>query len=123
MNPTPWMHATLVSLEEILHHNALTVLARLVLLLPSMQIVLRRGIKDIEEPLPLIANLEHARHVPTSIAVIRRAPDRAQPIVVEHLIPFLTELVRAEDVVHFVDVQELLDDLCAERVACASGRE
>ena len=112
-----------IMLKEILHHNALTVLVRLVLLLPPVQIILRRRIKHIEVPVPLIAHLEHARHVPAPIAVIRRAPDGAQPVIVQDLIALLTELVRAEDVVHLVDVEELLDDLCAEGVSCASGRE
>ena len=121
----PPIHSSgpLVSSKEILHHNALPILTRLILLLPPMQIILRRRIKDIEEPLPLIADLEHARHVPAPIAVIRRAPDRAQPVVVQDLIALLAELVRAEDVVHFVDVEEFFDDLGAEGVAGASGRE
>lgn len=88
-----------------------------------MQIILRRRVKDVEESLPLIANLEHARHVPASVAVVRRAPDGAQPVIVQDLIPFLTELVRAEDVVHPVDVEELLHNLRAERVPRAAGRE
>ena len=116
-------NASLVSSKKILHHDALTVLIRLVLLLPPMQIILRRRVKDVEEPLPLIANLEHARHVPAPVAVIRRAPDRAQVIVVQDLVALLTELVRAEDVVHPVNVEELLDDLRAERVSRAAGRE
>ena len=110
----------MVSSKEILHHNALTILIRLILLLPPMQIILGRGIKDIEVPLSLIANLEHTRHISAPVAVIRRAPDCAQPIVVEDLISLLTELVRAEDVVHFVDIQELLHYLCTESVARAS---
>ena len=112
-----------IMLKEIFHHNALTVLVRLVLLLPPMQIILRRRIKHIEVPVPLIANLEHARHIPTPIAVVRCAPDGAQPVIVQDLIALLTELVRAEDVVHLVDVEELLDHLRAERVPCASGRQ
>ena len=113
----------LVSLKEILHHNALTILTRLVLLLPPMQIIFRRRVEHVEEPFPLIAHLEHARHVPTPVAVIWRAPHRAQPIIVQHLIPLLTELVRAQDVVHPVDLEELLHHLRAKRVAGAAGRE
>lgn len=120
-NPTTLMQTLVSCLKEILHHNALTVLVWLVLLLPSMQIILRRRIKHIEDPVPLIAHLEHARHVPAPIAVIRRAPDGAQPIVVQDLIALLTELVRAEDVAHLVHAEELPDHLCAKRVSCASG--
>lgn len=116
-------NASLVSSKKVLHHDALTVLIRLVLLLPPMQIILRRRVEDVEEPLPLIAHLEHARHVPAPVAVVGRAPDGAQPVVVQDLVALLAELVGAEDVGHPVDVEELLDDLRAERVACPAGRE
>ena len=115
--------ATLVSSKKILHHDALTILTRLVLLLPPMQVVLRRRVKDIEEPLPLIAHLKHTRHIPAPVAVVRRAPDRTQPIVVQDLIALLAELVRAQDVVHLVDIEELLHHLCAKGVARASWRQ
>lgn len=115
--------ATVVSSKEILNHDTLTILIRLILLLAPMQIILRRRIKDVEKPLPLIADLEHASHVPTPVAIVRRAPDSAQPVIVEDLIPLLTELVRAKDMVHFIDVQELLHHLRAESVARAPGRQ
>ena len=123
MPPVHASNATVVSSKEILNHNALTVLIRLILLLTPMQIIFRRRIKDIEEPLSLIADFEHTGHIPTPIAIIRRAPDRAQPVVIEDLIALLTELVRAEDMVHLVDIQELLHHLCAESVARASRRQ
>ena len=88
-----------------------------------MQIVLRRRIKDVEEPLHLIADLEHARHVPTPVAVIRRAPYRAQPIVIEHLIPLLTQLMRAQDMRHLIDVEELFHHLRPKRIPGPAGRE
>ena len=88
-----------------------------------MQIILRRRVEDIEEPFRLIAHLEHARHVAAPVAVIRGAPDGAQPVFVEDLVALLAELVRAQDVVHLVDVEELLDHLGAERVARAAGGE
>ena len=113
----------MVSSKKVLNHNALTILIRLILLLSPMQIILRRGVKHIEEPLRLIADLEHARHVAAPVAVIGRAPDRAQPIIIEDLIALLAELVRAEDVRHFVDVEELLHHLGAESVTGASGRQ
>ena len=121
--PTALMQNPGIMLKKILDDNALTVLVRLVLLLPPMQIILRRRVKHIEVPVPLIANLEHARHVPAPVAVVGRAPDGAQPVIVQDLIALLAELVRAEDVVHSVDVEELPDHLRAERVPCASGRE
>ena len=113
----------IIKSKKILHHNALPVLIGLILLLAPMQIVLRRGIKDVEEPLPLIADLEHARHVPAPIAVIWRAPDRAQPVVVEDLIALLAKLVRAENMRHVVHIEELLHDLGAKSIPRAPGRQ
>lgn len=93
------------------------------ILLPPMQIVLRRRIKHIKEPLPLIRHLQHTRHIPAPVAIIRRAPHRAQPVLVQHLIPFLAQLVRPQDVVHPVDVQELAHDLRAECVPRPARRQ
>ena len=86
-----------------------------------MLVILRRRSKDIKEPLPGIANLQHARHVTASVAVIRRTPHRAQSIVVQNLVALLTQLVGAQDVVHVVDGQEFLNNLRAKGVARPAG--
>jgi hypothetical protein len=86
-------------------------------------IILRCRRKDIEEAFPRVADLKHRCHVPAPVAVVGRAPDGAQPVVVEDLVAFLAELVRPQDVRHVVDGEELLDDLRAEGVACAARRE
>lgn len=83
-------------------------------------VVLGRGGEDVEEALARVADLEHAGHVTAAIAVVGRAPDGAEPVVVEDLVPFLAELVRPEDVAHVVDGQELLHHLRAEGVAGAA---
>ena len=86
-------------------------------------VVLGRGGEDVEEALARVTDLEHARHIAAAVAVVGGAPHRAQSVVVEHLVALLAELVRAQDVVHVVDGEELLDDLGAKRVAGAAGRE
>ena len=88
-----------------------------------MQIILRRGVEDVEETLRLIAHLEHARHVAAPVAVIGGAPDGAEAVVVEHLIALLTQLVRAEDMAHAVDVEELAHDLRPERIPGPAGAQ
>jgi hypothetical protein len=110
-------------LQKVIRQHALLlglVAARLQLL---DLVVLGRGSKDVEEALARVADLEHARHVAAAVAVVGRAPHRAQPVVVEHLVALLAELMRAQDVVHVVDGEKLLDDLGAKRVAGAAGRE
>lgn len=88
-----------------------------------VQVILRRRRKDVEETLAVQANLQHAGHVTAPVAVIRRAPDGAQAVIVQDLEPLLAQLVGAEDVAHAVDGQEFLDHLRAECVACAAWRQ
>lgn len=90
-------------------------------LIPLMQIILRRRRKHIKESLSRITNLQHTRHIATSITVIGRRPYCAEAVVVEYLVAFLAELVSAQDVRHAVYFEEFLDDLRAEGVACPAG--
>jgi len=76
-----------------------------------MQIILGRRCKHIEVSLPRIADLEHRGHIPTSIAIIRRRPHRAQSIVIQHLVAFLAELMGAQNMVHAIHLEELPDHL------------
>lgn len=88
-----------------------------------MLVVLGRGREHVEEALPDIADFQDASHITAPVAVVGGAPHRAQVVVVEDLEPLLAELVGAQDVVHLVDGEELLDDAGAERVAGAARRE
>lgn len=88
-----------------------------------MNVILRRRIEDVEEPFPSIADLKHAGHVATSIAVIWGAPHCAQSIVIEHLVSLLTELVRTKNVCHRVHREELLHHLCSEGVTGTARRQ
>lgn len=88
-----------------------------------MLFILRRRIKDIEEPLSRITDFQNRRQIPTSVTVIRRGPYCAEAIVVENLISFLTELVSAEDMRHAVYFQKLLDHLRSKCVSSSSGTQ
>ena len=88
-----------------------------------MHIILGCRVEHIEEALLLLVDLEHAGHVPAPITVIRRAPHRAQTVLVEHLEALLAQLVRPQDMTHAVDGEELAHDLRAERVPGAARAE
>lgn len=92
----------------------------LVLLLDAVDFVLRSCIEDIPLSLSSRADLENTGLVSTSIAVVGSAPDSGQPVIEHDHVPFITELVSAENVCHRVDLEEFLDDLSAESVASSS---
>lgn len=53
------------------------------------------------------ADLQYARAVPASIAVVGRGPHRAEPVVEQDGEALHAELVRAQDVLHVVGLEEL----------------
>lgn len=116
------LHKPRVS-QKIVNHRILPVFVLLRLLLVPMYVVLRRRIEDIEEPLAGIADFEHTGQISASIAVIWRTPNRAQSVIVEHLIPLLAQLMRPQDMRHAVDLEELANDLRAERIPRATRGE
>ena len=129
---SPWKNAFYLILLYIFVHTfqfrskeifSLHLFALLLLLLRPVSIVFRSGIEDVEESFARIAHFEHARHVTTPVAVIGRAPDRTQSIVIQDLIPFLTELMRPQDMRHRIDSQKLLHDLRTKRIPSATRRE
>ena len=92
----------------------------LVLLLNAVYFVLRGGVKDVPFPLPSRADLENTGFVAASVAVVGSAPHGRQPVIEHDHVPFITELVCAENVCHGVDLEEFLDDLSAKRVTGSS---
>lgn len=92
----------------------------LVLLLDAVDFVLRGGVEDIPLSLSGRADLENTSLVSASVAVVGSAPHGGQPVIEHDHVPFITELVCAENVCHGVDLEELLDDLCAKRITCSS---
>lgn len=88
-----------------------------------MDIIFRRRIEDIEIPFSGITDLEDAGHIPAPVAVIRRTPDGAQPVVVQYLIALLTQLMGSQDVRHAVHLEELADYLRPEGIPCPTRRE
>jgi len=97
-------------------------LLQILLLLP-MFLIIWCGIKNVKPPLPTIIHLEYARQIPTPVAVIGRAPNGTQSVVVKHLVALLAELVRAQDVRHAVYGEEFFDYLRAEGIPCTSRGE
>jgi len=92
----------------------------LVLLLDAVYFVLRGGVEDVPFSLSGGADLENTSLVSTSVAVVGSAPHGGQPVIEHDHVPFITELVCAENVCHGVDLEELLDDLCAKGVTGSS---
>jgi hypothetical protein len=61
-------------------------------------LVLRRGIKYVEEHTLIRAHLQYTRHIPTAVTVIWSGPDGRQVAVEEGSVALHAELVRAQDV-------------------------
>jgi hypothetical protein len=85
-----------------------------------MYFVLGSGIEDVPLSLSCRADLEDASLVSTSVAIVGCAPDGGQSVIEHDHVPLITELMCAENVYHGVDLEELLDDLCAKGVAGSS---
>jgi hypothetical protein len=88
-----------------------------------VHIVVRTRVEDIEETFASVTNFQHARHVPAAVTVVRRTPDGAQLVVEENLEPLLTQLVRAQVVNKFLQVNGMSHILRAERVPGATRAE
>ena len=67
---------------------------------------------------PKVPTSVHGRHLP--IAVVWRTPHRAQLIAVQHRVSFHTQLMRAQNMVHAVELEELAHDGRTESVPCSS---
>lgn len=91
-------------------------------------LILRCGVKDIKEPFPTGRYLKYTSHVTTStdkldprsrrrflpITVIRSTPDRTQLIIIQDRVPFHTQLMCSEDMVHPIQFQELSNNRRSE---------
>jgi hypothetical protein len=85
-----------------------------------MYFVLGSGIKDVPLSLSCRADLEDASLVSTSVAIVGCAPDGGQSVIEHDHVPFITELMCAENVYHRINLKELLDDLCAKGITGSS---
>lgn len=81
--------------KKIFHHDALPILIRLLLCLVPVQIVFWCRIEDVEETFSCITDFQHTGHVAASIAVVWCAPYSAQSVIIQYLVAFLAQLVRA----------------------------
>lgn len=88
-----------------------------------MGIVLRGGVKDIEEPFARVAHFKHTGEVPAAVAIVGGTPDGTETVIIEHLVSLLAQLMSAQDVGHAVDLEELADDLRAKGIPSAAGGE
>jgi len=89
----PW---AFVDSQEIFDDRSpLTIFASLLLclLFAAMHIILWSRIKDVEVPIPGVAYFENTGEVSAAVTVVRSTPHRAQTIVIQDLVPFLTQLV------------------------------
>ena len=81
--------------------------------------ILGRRIEDVKVAFVRRTNLQHAGHVTTPIAVVWRAPHCTEQIVKQHLISFVAELVRAQNMALAVKVQKFAHYLRTKCIACA----
>lgn len=95
----------------------------LLLLLVAVNVIFRSSIKDVEISISRVTDFQHAGQITTSVAVIRRTPDRAQPVIIQDLIALLTKLMCSQDMRHVVDLQKFLNHISAKGVACSARRE
>ena len=118
-NSKPHLH--IVHSQKVVPHRIIpSILMLLLLLLRPMRIILRRRVEDIPLPLTPRADFQYTGQIAASVAVVGCAPDRRQSVVEHDHVPFITQLVRAQDVRHTVDFQELLHHLRSESVSGAS---
>ncbi|GMF86772.1 unnamed protein product [Aspergillus oryzae] len=109
--------------QKVVNHRVLSVLILLRLLFVAMGIVLRGCVEDVEKPLAGIANFEDARKITASIAVVRCTPHGTEPVIVENLIPLLTQLVRPQNMGHAIDFEEFPDNLRTECIPSSPWRK
>lgn len=108
------------SSKEILRDSTSPVLGTLLLTFHAVHIILRRRIKHIENPLPVLCDLKDTSHVTAPVTIIRCAPYCAQLVVVQHLETLLAQLMRPQYMVHVVDLEKLPHNLRSKGVACAA---
>lgn len=110
------------SLEEVV--DCLVFLLRLLHgLVRSVLFILRsshKGVEMFRAPWP---DFQYRRHIATAITIIRRTPNRRQLVIVQNTEPLHAQLMRTQNVVHVVPLQEMIDDGRAESVPCAPGRD
>ena len=84
----------------------------------------RHGGEDVELGIKILPQIHDTGHIPTAIAVVRRAPHRHHALVLEvPLEPLLHELMRTCNKLQVVDVVELRRDLVPKQPARAAGTD
>lgn len=85
-----------------------------------MLLVFGACVEHVEVPVAELVDLEHGSQVATAVTVVRRAPDRAQLAIKQLVVAGLAQLVGPQNVRAVVSVQKSVDNVFAERVACAT---
>lgn len=81
---------------------------------PLIPLILGRSIIDLEIMITILANLQNRSQVSTSIAIVRRGPNRYELLVKHELVPFLHKLVRSGDEFERIEVIEFSSNAPAE---------
>ena len=79
--------------------------------------------KELEIWLQVLSDITHARHIPASVAIIRRTPYCHHILALEvKFVSFVHQLMRSGDEIQAVDVAELLRNSVSEQPACSARR-
>lgn len=105
-------------LEEVVSHWIVARMLLLVLLLHPVRFVLRCSVKNVPLSLAPRPDFQYRCQIPASVAIVWCTPDCREAIVKHDHIPLITQLMCAENVVHAIHFQKLLDHL---RPKCVSG--
>lgn len=82
----------------------------------AVPFVFRCSFENVKVLLASGPDLENACRIAAAVAVVRRGPDSREKIVIQDAVAFHAKLVRAEDMCHIVNLQELANDARAEGV-------
>lgn len=117
-------------LEKVFNVRTLTIfswslllLLLLLLLFVPVNVILWCCIEDIEITISCIANFQDTGQISTAIAVVRSTPHGAQSVIIQNLVPFLTKLMRSQDMGHAVDLKKFLDHISSKSIPSAPRRQ
>lgn len=87
-----------------------------------MSLIVANCAEQLECWLEIFSDFTHRRQVSTSVAVVRRAPDGRNVLLVKmELISLIDELMRSCDESEIVHMAEFLGDLVSEQPTCSES--
>lgn len=75
--------------QKVIHNGSRAIFVLLLRRLLPVRIILRRSVENVEESLSGVAHFQYASQIAATVTVIRGTPHRAEPVVVQNLIPLL----------------------------------